>query len=59
MSGESSQIRDDSMLEEGEIRSPGTAAGANALLEMNANGDGNGDIGNRNHEPVTDEAEGA
>ena len=59
MSGESSQVRDDSRLDEGEIRSPGTAAVASVLLEMNANEDGNGEIGNRNHEPVTDGADGA
>ena len=59
MSGGSSQVRDDSMLEEGEIHSPGTAAAASVLLEMNAIGDGNREMGNRNHEPVTDEANGA
>ena len=59
MSGGSSQVRDDSTLEEGEIRSPGTAAAVDTLLEMNANEDGNGEVGNRNHEPVTDGADGA
>ena len=59
MSGESSQVRDDSMLEEGEIRSPGIAAVANVLLEMNSNGDDNREIGNRNHKPMTDGADGA
>ena len=59
MSEGSSASVDVSQLEEGEIRSPGTADIANTLLEMNANEGGNGDIGNRNHEPVTDGAEGA
>ena len=52
-------MRDDSTLEEGEISSSETAAVVGTLLEMNANEDGNGEIGNRNHEPVTDGADGA
>ena len=52
-------MRDDSTLEEGEISSSETAAVVGTLLEMNANEDGNGEIGNRNHEPVTDGANGA